>query len=298
MSTSRKRGLGALGGALVVVLAIIGVLVAVSTGGSSGSVTPAGRVHAQIGAAASGVTISDADFESMVAPASPDEFANGPMRVLDFQRAVQNAALRDCLDKTGHGDDLPAEAPETPSQVKYFENPAQLRQYGYGVSAAMKSGSPFDSHTPSASLQGCGSAAQDPKLSDITQLTGGLFGAWMTNIEQMEHSGQLDDAWASWVSCMQNQGYDITNEDGVSTIMMSASQGANTTPASVAQVEMPLANIDANCLDQSGVVAQRTETRLAARAAFLDEHRQEFDALKAGLPELIDELSAKYSVTY
>jgi hypothetical protein len=180
-------------------------------------------------------------------------------------------------------------------QVTYFEDPATLRTDAFGVAANAKSGTPFDPQQPSSAEAAC-SSEPAPKLDELYSLYGQLSGHWMTHVEQIEHSGALDATWAAFTDCMAQRGYDTPNQDDVYKLVNQAAMSSSSQD-DIAQVETPVANADADCLD-AGIVPRRTELRLSDRAAFLDSERQAFDTMKSRLSPLVGEISDEYSITY
>lgn len=292
---ARQRGIWTLAGAFVVVLALVGTLALAGGGGSSGGgLTTGDPVQLRAASANSGV-FTDAYFEALAAPASAAEFKDGIGRLLTFRVAVQQAAIQQCLKQAGDNETLPAARGLDGAQVAYFEDPATLRTNAFGVAAGAKSGAPVNHGAPSSAEAACMSKSV-PDADALYALYGQVCGAWMTRVEQMEHSGALDAAWAAFAQCMRQHGYNTPNQDAVASLVNSAAMSSSSKDE-VAAVETPVANADADCLE-AGVVPQRTQLREVARGAFLEEQRQAFDTIRSQLPGLVADLSAKYSISY
>jgi hypothetical protein len=314
---TRRRRVGQAIAALSVVLAVVVVLVVDQSSRSANRSIVANPGPNQSTNSTPVPNFSPEQIDALLTPITPEDWLDGTRSLFDFQGRADNALVQNCAAARGYPGSMGSSTARTigdmHSSFQYFDSPALMRQFGYGVIAdsvpGPDPGSSLADETlamapPTEVRDACFAEAHDAEARLLKLLN--VFYDWTMHIQQLEASDDtMAQAWQTWGACMSDAGYDVANgppvpnvnEGGDSKFRSLMTNAMRAPGANAAAVEVDLATIDANCLERT-VVPARTLVRTPTRAQFIADHADAFRAAEADLTSVIQELSDKAGIGY
>ena len=304
---------------LVVGGAAIGLLAAASSSPSSSRSIVANPGPDESTGSTPTPTFTPEQIDALLTPITPDDYLDGTRNLLDFQGRANIALMQECVAAKGHPGSMGSETGPTigdmHSSFQNFDSPELMRQYGYGVVADSSDPLPAGK-TPQDVVNEARAAAppedvQNACSDEVNAATARVQGFaqvfydWTRQVDALESSDTMTQAWRAWGTCMSDAGYDVAGgppvpnvaEGGDSKFRSLVTSAMWAPGANAGAVEVDLATIDANCLDQT-VVPVRAQARPSARAQFIAANRDAFDEAESDLVPALRELGDKSGVPY
>ena len=271
-----------------VLVPVAALLVALELGAFGSAVSVAGRPAA----------LSAERVEAWVFPVTWADYRQR-QQLVNFESGLGYDIAVQCATRLGVTVTVQRPSPPPRSNNQYFEDPAFLRQFGFGIADATF-GPPGSTVIPTPLVQDrfqvpdeCTREAARV-VGPLEQRTEALFESWMRPLSAQESSAPLQAARSSWSACMGTKGYAVASQDDFASLFDRTYRDAVLmgSPEHDRAVEMALALDYADCLGP--VVEARGQLRTAARDEFVRGNASELDRLRRELPEELAALGLKY----
>lgn len=275
-----------------VTLAVI-VGLALWPSGGPGSSHPAVR-----SAGSPTVSLSAQAVNSMLAPVTPEDYAGGTHKLLNFDSRAELAIVTKCLADHGYPDVLKSDPLPDHGQLALFEDPAALRVDGFGIiKDSITAPNPVDAAPgTSGAPEDVNSACAATSAQALTPLRNieALYYNWYQQLRDEEVSNALAGAWSDWSSCMASRGLKVADLLDFESYTVKDAMRA---PGADLSTELALATPFADCLEQT-VIPARIALRTPEQATYINAHAAEFETARTDLPKVIDDLGSSTGVGF